>query len=449
MADGILGLGSSGSNGLSQELIDKLKAAESKAKIDPYTTKLEDWDKELEKITTIETKVKELLSSISNYDLYKSTANAFEQVTANTSGTSAVFSATDTGGLTEGAVTVDITKLAQKDVYQTSTFTDKSVQIDGGNDTGDKISIQVGTSTAIDFTTVGKTYQQLADDINAATGIAASVEAVGDNSYRLVIKSEASGTSSALTITQTGVDLGLGIIANHTLSAQNLEAKVDGVAYNVSSNTLTIQGNLNMTAVSTGISTISLQKDTSAIASGLESFVTQYNELVTLINDEAFSEDSPISDISSLKMIMGTIKDTLFGSYGLSEDQNIFNYGFSLDQNGQISIDSTVFASAISNNFDDLKSLFVGVAEKPGIGTVLKEYLDGLDGYDGALTQYGETMASNKTKIEADKTKAQELLDSKYSLMAQQFASYTAMITQMEAAFGGLKMMIQQSTSGS
>jgi hypothetical protein len=44
--------------------------------------------------------------------------------------------------------------------------------------------------------------------------------------------------------------------------------------------------------------------------------------------------------------------------------------------------------------------------------------------------------------IEACK-KAQELLDTKYSLMAQQFAAYTAIITQMEAAFGGMKMMIQ------
>jgi len=61
MAEGILGLGSSGSTGLSQELIDKLKAAESKAKIDPYDTKLETWEKELEKISEIDIKTKEIL----------------------------------------------------------------------------------------------------------------------------------------------------------------------------------------------------------------------------------------------------------------------------------------------------------------------------------------------------------------------------------------------------
>ncbi|MDD2698299.1 MAG: flagellar filament capping protein FliD [Arcobacteraceae bacterium] len=448
MADGILGLGSSGSTGLSQELIDKLKTAEAKSKVDPYTTKLETWDKELEKITEIETKTKELLSAISNYDLYKSTPNAFDQVTASTSGTSAVFSATDVTGLTEGSTTVNVTQLAQRDVYQTNTFTDKDIQIDGGNDSGDKVSIEIG-GTTYDFSTEGKTYQQLVDSINLNDKFKASIEQVGDSDYRLIVKSKDSGEANALTITQTGVDLGLEDSANKMLTAKNMKATIDGVSYDVSSNTITIQGNLTMTAVELGTSTISLQKDTSAIASGLEDFVSKYNELLDLVNTEAFSEDSPISDIGSLKTILSTIKSALFGNYGPNDDQNIFSYGFSMDTTGHMSIDSKTFATALTDNLDNLKALFVGVAEKPGIGTTLKEYLDNLDGYDGALTLYGDTMADNKTKLEEEKTKAQEALDTKYSLMSQQFAAYTAMITQMENAFSGMKQMIAESTSSS
>ncbi len=520
MATGILGLGSSGSNGLSQEFIDKLKAAEAKSKIDPITTKLTTWDTELEKITVIETKVKELLTAISNYDLYKSTPNAFNQVTANTSGSSAVFSATDVTGLTPGSTTITVTQLAQRDVYQTNTFTDKDTLI--GEST---LSIKVGGVEAGPFSTTGKTYQQLADDINLKGNLKASVEQVGDSEYRLVIKSKESGEANKLTVSggfgsaasSTISDFATNMVAgqltingddipitssmnyddviaaitnsqggnkytaskagntieikandgssvsvvetgdnglnfqntSHVVSAQNMKASIDGVAYNVSSNTITIQGNLAMTAVELGNSTISIQSDTSTIAGGLEDFVAKYNELTDLINAESFAEDSSLSDIGSFKTIMGTIKNALFANYGPDEDENIFNYGFSLDATGHIAIDSTVFATAVTNDTDGLKSLFIGVAEKPGLGTVLKEYLDGLDGYDGALTLYGTQMADNKTKLEADKIKAQELLDSKYSLMAQQFASYTALITQMEASFSGLKMMISESTSGS
>ena len=40
MATGVLGLGSSGSTGLNQELIDKLKAAERKARVEPIETRI-------------------------------------------------------------------------------------------------------------------------------------------------------------------------------------------------------------------------------------------------------------------------------------------------------------------------------------------------------------------------------------------------------------------------
>jgi len=530
MASGILGLGSSGSTGLSQELIDKLKAAEAKGKVDPYTTKLETWDKELEKITEIETKTSELLSKIKDFDLYTNGTNVFDQVSASTTGTSAVFNAVDVKGLEPGVTNVTVTQIAQRDVYQTSQFTDKDAQIVGGNDSGDQVSIQIGTET-FTFSTVGKTYQELADEMNTNEEIVASVEQVGDNEYRLIIKSKESGEANKLTIDTTGVDLGFGnvtsssisnfdnlmedgkIIINgtevvsstefmtynqlideinnyngggtytaskvgdtieikandgstinvteygtnelnfqdttHVVTAQNMKAKIDGVSYDVSSNTITLQGNLTMTAVELGTSSITIEKDSSLLLSSLEEFATSYNELVDLIDTEMYSGESSLNDLSSLRLMMSSIKNTLFGNYGTSEDKNIFSYGFSLDKTGYMTIDSTIFSKAVADDIDGLKELFVGVAEKPGLGTVLKEYLDNLDSYDGLLTTYGDNMATRKTKLEDEKTKAQEQLDTKYSLMAQQFAAYTAIITQMEASFGGLKMMIAQSSSGS
>lgn len=447
MATGVLGLGSGASTGLTQDYIDKMKAVEVKAKVDPYTTKLTSWDKELVKVTEIETKASELLASIKAFDLFSSTTNAFEQVSASTTGTSAAFNANVTKGITEGTTTVNITKLAQKDVYQSDTFADKSVQVANGNDTGDKISIQVGTATAIEFSTVGKTYQQLADDINAATGIAASVEQVGTNSYRVVIKSENSGTANALTITQTGVDVGFATTSNHTLTAQNLEASVDGVAYNVSSNTITLSGNLTMTAVATGISSIAIQKDTSNIITDLTTFVTKYNELVDLVDGDVLSKDGVLEDTASIKGMLNAIKSILFDTYGDSEEENLFNYGFELDTTGHLTLNSTTLGSAISDNFDKLKTLFLGKAENKGLGTTLKEYMDDIKTSDGVLGLYGVSMGDRKTKLEDEKVKAQATIDAKYSLLAQQFAAYTAIITQMENSFGGLKMMIQQSTS--
>ena len=190
-----------------------------------------------------------------------------------------------------------------------------------------------------------------------------------------------------------------------------------------------------------------MDRDNSTIIPSLEEFVTKYNELNTLINDELYSSDSPLEDTSSLKMMMGNIKDQLFGSYGVDEDISIFNHGFDIDKTGNISIDSSVLSASITNNFENMKALFIGSAEKPGLGTVITEYVDALDGYEGLLTQYGKDMADRKIGYEEEKTNAQEALDTKYSQMALQFAAYTAVISQMEAAFGGMKMMMEQSTA--
>jgi flagellar hook-associated protein 2 len=544
MAEGILGLGSSGSTSLNQELIDKLKEAEAKAKVEPYEEDLEKWDTELEKITEIETKMTEFLSTLTNLDLYNSGPDVFEQVTASTTGSAAVFDAYDASGLEEGSNTITVTQLAQRDVFQTAKFTDAEALITDGQDSGDKIVITVGGNT-VEFSTEGKTYKELAEEINANENIIASIEQVSSTESRLVIKSKESGLDNALSIQQSGVDFGFGtgvtktltgqafdpssskanltgIIINgdtidnfpngkdtsyedlaqiinnyqeggiqqyqattaydpitheftfnikaldgstvsveevgdgdgatfsdpsHVSVAKNMKASIDGVDYDVSSNTLTIQGNLTMTAIELGTSTISIQKDHSQILPTIEEMVTKYNELVDLIDGELYSAETPIEDLSSLRMMMSSIKEKLFGNYGEGDDKNLFNYGFSVDKTGYLAVDSTTFASALADDPDGMKDLFIGTAEKPGLGTQLKEYVDELDGFDGLLTLYGETMADRKTSLEEDMEKAQEALDTKYSLMSQQFAAYTAIITQMEASFGGLKMMIQQSTA--
>lgn len=442
MASGILGMGSSASAGLNQELIDRLKTAEAKGTVGIYDKKLENIDKETEIMGNITTKINELLAIADLFDVNRTSANSFDQVTATTSGSSVVFDAVDVSGLQPGTNSINVTQLSQKDVYQSNIFTDSSAIVSDG-----VIHISID-GTMSDFVTDGKTYEELASDINGNENFTASIEQVGDDDYRLVIKSTNSGVENALTITQDGVDLGFEDGLNKVLSAQNMLANIDGVDYDVSSNTVTIQGNLKMTAIELGASTISIQKDTTSIIPNLNDMVSKYNELVTLVDNELYSStDSPISDPGSLRMIMSHVKDTLFGSYGEDDDLNVFSYGFSIDRSGFLSIDEDILGNALSENPDDIRSLFVGTIEKPGMGNFLKDYLDGLDGYEGLLTSYSTNIVDKKSDFEADKIKAQEVLDNKYKQMSLEFASYTAIITQMENAFGGLKLMIDQSTA--
>jgi len=451
MADGVLGLGGGGSAALNQDVIDKLKAAERVARVEPYEKSLEDWDSQLEKVTAIEAKVTELLSASRAFDLYETDANAFEQMSASTTGTSAVFDAVDVGSLVPGTISVNITQLAQKDVHgSTTAFSDKDADITTG--TGENLRVNID-SVDYDFSIDDKTYQELADEINTNSKLTASVEQVGDSSYKLVIKSTDSGTSNNITITPPA-SLPTGIDAfTESLDAQNMQGTIDGVSYDVSSNTVTTQGNLDITAIETGTSTISIQRDTSNMVASVEALMTAYNELVDLIDAEAYDTSSPVEDIDTLQSMMASIKDLLFADYNTYDadsttDQNVFNIGFELDKTGHLTLDSTAFADALSSDFDLMEALFVGVAEDEGLGTALKSYIDEIQGYEGLLTTYDEQIVNRKTTLEEDRDEAIEDLDNKYADLSSQFAAYGGIIAQFEASFGGLKMMIEQSVTG-
>lgn len=536
MADGILGLGT-GASSLNNELIDKLKEAERASTVGPLETYIEDIEGEggeSEKLTEIIAKANDLLETIKPFDLFVSGGEtAFDGKAANTTGDSVVFDAVDASVINEGTTSVNISKLAQRDVFQTNTFEDATVTIpttdtpalmtlsqsgrpvyqsditisaddivdaSGGTITIDgkdfvvssdmtysqlvelinadedlnakitlsgrlsitnsdesstleitstTLSTNMGLSLGEKYSADDISYEDLANNINANSNYIASVETVGINLNRIVIKSVESGLENKIDITQTNFDLGLDEETNNTVKAQNLEATVDGIAYNVSSNILIVDGGLKITAIEEGDSTISINKDTSTIEPALQDFITLYNELVSLVDEELYSSESNIEDKASLRTMMSSIKDTLFGSYGTDDNLNIFNFGFEIDKSGILSLDSETFNEVVENDIDSLKSLFVGVAEDRGLGTQLKEYVDALDGFEGLLSTYQDNMNARKEALEEEKEKAIETLDSKYESLAAQFAAYNTIISEYETQFSGLQLMIEQSVASS
>lgn len=440
MADGILGLGSSGSLDLNSELLTKLKTAESTSVLDPITTQKENTQAEIDAVDAVETMVTDFLDLVKSLDLFTSGTNIFNSISASTTGSSALFDATDSSNLNAGTINVNVAQLAQKDVYQSNIISDKTATLDSGI-----ISISIGEET-YDFSTDGKTYETLVSEMSKYTDLNVSLEQVGDSSYRMIIKSAESGTSNAISISQSEVDLGFEEETNHVLTAQNMKATVDGIDYDLSSNKLTMQSGLTIKMLSTGDSSITMERDDTSIIDLITSVADKYNDLVDLVNSYILGdEDNPavISDSSTLKSMMNSIKDILFDSYGLDNEENLFKYGMSFDSSGYMQVDESELSTALTNNYDDIKELFVGYAEKEGIGTKLKTYLDALDSLDGGLlSTYDDKLTLRLSTLTTDYETASDKLDDKYEQMASQFASYTVLITQMETAFSSLKSII-------
>jgi flagellar hook-associated protein 2 len=447
--------GSEATQSLNGEMINKIRAAEEKAVLDPIVENLDNWELESEKITELQTLLNNFLETIKPFDLFSSTNNAFEQISASTTGSSAIFDASDVGGLAEGTYVVDIQQMAQKDVWQSSGYTQAASEA-ALTDSGTLTITGAGGAT-VDITEVnGMTLQEIADQINLSDIATASLEQTGDDEYKLVIKSTEPGVDNALSFSGTSALAtdyndatdadGNGFADNHPQVAQNLQATIDGVNYNVSSNSITVDGNLKVTATEIGQSTLSISKDDSSIVSTVQDMVNAYNEVAAFITVEVYDSESVIEDKSSLRDMLSHLKNMFFNNYGLN-DENAINMGLSFDKEGLLTLDTGVLGEALTEDYDAVKDFFLGAAEDKGLGTLMKEYIDGINSYDGLMASYAERMLDRKETLEEEKQKTIDSLDIKYNTMASQFAAYAAIIAQMESSFSGLKMMIQQSTA--
>lgn len=434
MANGILGLGSGQASSLNNDLIDKLKTEEKKATLTPIETKLEKFTSEREVMTNIGTKVDELLAAVKVFSLNQTTGtHAFNSKSATTSGDAVMFDAEDLNALKTGFTTVNVTQLAQKDVWQTS---GDPINI---NLKDQKINQGILTINGKDFDTTNLSYDELVTEINKQVpGVTASLSDIGSTGFRLSIKSDNTGETNKIVVT------GSTLLFDNVLKAQDMKMKVDGVDYQSSSNSMTIDG-LKISATKIGESTINIEEDNSQLAKQMESFAKAYNELNATIDKELYSADSSISDKSALRDIMSKLKNTLFGTG--NGETTIFSYGFSFNEtNGDLKFNSQEFEKAAKTDKQSLQNLFVGVAEKPGIATILDETIS-ISGIKKSLLDYDLNMLSRENTLKKDKETAEKTIDSRYEQMSLQFASYGAIINQMEVSFSGLKMLIQQSTA--
>ncbi len=443
MAEGILGLGQGQAASLNSDMLEKFKAVDRKATVEPIEKKLEKFESEKKVISDVTTKVNELFDAVKVFSLNQSTGtNAFQQKSANVSGDGVVFDSDDLSALKTGSLRVEVKELAQKDVWQSKQFIDANGDAISKDSKVDKgiLDIKLGGGTSIPIDTTGKTYSELVTEINKIDGVQASLVEDSTGKFRLSIKSTETGSANKITIG--------GAASTHfgfanVLSAQDMELTADGVNYSSSSNTVTVDG-LKITATKKGgDSTINIENDTTTLSDQMKNFADKFNELRATIENEIYSADASVDNKGALRDMLATVKNELFGTG--SGKQSIFDFGFSLDEkSGDIIFNKKDFEASIKNGTADLEALFAGTADKKGIATSMDELIS-TNGVTKSLLDYEINMLEREERLKKDKETAETTLDNKYSLMAQQFASYGVMINQMESSFSGLKMLILQS----
>ncbi|HEF3536299.1 TPA: flagellar filament capping protein FliD [Campylobacter upsaliensis] len=425
---------------LTQETIDKLKKAEEAGRVEPYKKKVEENAAKQKDLTEIKTKLLAFQTAVSS--LGDATAFAARKVSSSIKDNPAASLSADAGVALQ-SMKVNVTQLAEKDVYQSKALTTDTGLVNANLKNEVKLTFfQNGKeyTVTIDKTT---TYKDLADKISTASdgNIVAKIINTGEkpDGYRLSLTSKETGEENAISFypgsknkdgkyeekqeakeifKKLGWELndktkpndvdkdkkGYGIKdqTNHLKKAQNAEFTMDGIKMVRPSNTITDIGvGLTLTLNKTGEVNFEVQQDTEAVTKAMEDLVNAYNDLVANLNASTdFNSETgmkgTLQGVSEVNSIRSTLISALFDSVpveGVVKDKN------GNDMNATVMLSMQDFGLKISEsgNLSFIKSDF----EKK-----MKEDISFAEGFFAGITKYkdidhaGETVETGKGKIE-------------------------------------------------
>jgi flagellar hook-associated protein 2 len=272
-------------------------------------------------------------------------------------------------------------------------------------------TITSGSGTATTITTDGtETLTDVANEINTDNlGLTASV-ITDDSGSRLAIVANSSGTAANFTITPSG-STGYGFTQAATGGDASLT--VDGISISSATNTVTgvVPGvSLNLLSADPGVEvSLGVAPDTSQIQSTLQQFVTDYNTVVSDLSTQftfSGSSEGPLASDSTVRNLQSAVLSALDYTYtpasGSTTVPNLSSLGISVDNNGQLSLDTSTLQSALQTNFSDVQSFFQGTSLNGFANSLDQQLTSFISPADGAFTVDLQSMNSQYTDLEND-----------------------------------------------
>lgn len=451
-----LGLGSSGA--LSADTIDKLKKNDEQLQINPIKAKIQN--------TTQKTQAYDLISSLMTGFSASTDRLGGDLLYLNrsTSVTGDGASVTVENGVAPQSFTIDVTKLATKDVNQSTAFSGLSALVATADDT---IGISIDGRTFDINVTSTTTLEELKNSINDIAGekVTASILNVADGDFRLIISSKESGSNQDITFSDNGFLTGSlidqadldadGIADGIVQTAGDSSFKYNGINFTRSSNTITdITVGVSITLLEEGKSaTATVSQDTNEIATELSTLTSAYNSLLRELTNTTTSDlDEGTVGVfngeNTIKTLSREINKLLFQTD--PSGNSIVNYGFELNQDGTLTFDEAAFKAEFQKDPEAAEKLFKYETDSngdvtDGIFKKLDDYLDDQTSTNGLLSTFGTSLSNQVDALYAEQTRAQELLDARYETMFFRFAAFDRIIGGLEQQFNSLRQQIEMS----
>jgi flagellar hook-associated protein 2 len=407
-------------------------------------------------LTTMNTQLSTVATDVNNL---QDIMGAFSQMSTASSDDALVSASADNTAVA-GTHTVVVSNLA-------TTSSSYSDYIPSGTSlAGTEIDIKYGSdpnnpvsSDTIDIPSSDTTLQQAASTINSGTyGVTASVVTDSTGS-RLVLSSKTSGANGNLTVSSSSTNF---------TSAAGVDAKltVDGVPVDSATNTVT--GAISGVTLSLGSADpntsvlISVQPDTTTASAAIQTFVTDYNTLMSSINsqyalDPTTGNEGVLAGDSMLRSLQSQLLGLVSTSTGAAGQYvNLQSMGIEMQDDGTLQINSSALSTALSSNYSDVQSFFQStspVGWGQTVSTQLQQMTDPTIGLISAdisgLNQTNSSLTDEINDFEVRMTATQQQLTTQYDNLNTLLEEYPMQMQQVAAQLGSLPSASTSSSSSS
>ena len=405
------------------------------------------------KIADAESKISGLGSAASILDILKegaellNDAKDFNTLSVQNSQSSAL-GATVTNNARAGTNSVNVTSIAREQRSISDGFDSSSAVINGANTT--TISITIGGATEnISVESASLALMQTAIN-DADLGVRAEIvnTGTGSGNFRLQLVGE-NGSDNAFTVSSDFSGLNIQSIQ----SASNANLTVNGVDFTRSTNQISdiIEGvSLNLTSVTDGTATVSVERDVSEAKGNIIAFVSMYNEASLEFKKLTSSElDGPLRGDSIFRSMTRSLRSIVVGTSSSpgSAVSSLSSMGISIDRNGQLNFDEAAIDKALSSNYDDVVKVFTAntnnqsrfSTEGGGIAGDIKSLIERITASDGYLVTADAAQQARKIEYDKDAEDLATRMEKVEERYNRQFLVMQSIIEQMNSTKDSMK----------
>lgn len=321
-----------------------------------------------------------------------------------------------------------------------------------------QLKVDSGTVRNITIDSSNNTLEGVKDAINNGSyGVTATLVTAGTNDTRLVLTSNTIGTDGQISlsgIAGLGFDPGSGTGDFSQAAADGGQAalgsiiKLNGVTIAGKSNTITeaLQGvTLNLTAVSTNATTLTVSQDkSSALNTSLSAIVKAYNDLNKTLRelgkyDEASKSGGPLIGNSTLRQVSSTIRN-IFQSAPAELVNSPIKYlsdiGLEMEKDGSITFDASKLSAAAGSHYDSAALLAAS------FGKAAKALTDGMLGAKGTITSASDGLKSSIELLGDQRERMINRLQAIETRYKRQFTALDTLLSSMNATASQLQQQL-------